>query len=218
MEQEMGALQPLPSHPYDTSEVALRTCRFDGLIEFESNFYSLPFEYGGEILAMKATENEIFIYSSDLTLIGYHERVAAGMGEKIEKPEHRGSKKVRYGLEPVRDTFLAVGDAAELFLKGLKEKYPRLCGFHVRYILQLKEEYHCEDINKALSHAIRYYAFDCKSIERILKAKAQKRRLESYRCQKARERLKKVLPRIKQRGLDEYRILLYHEEEDNEEK
>jgi len=216
MEQEMMALQPLPHHPYDTSEVALRVCRFDGLIEFESNLYSLPFEYGGDILAMKATENEIFIYSSDLTLIAHHERVPAGMGEKREEPEHRGSKKVRYGLEPVHDAFCALGEAADLFLKGLKDKYPRNCGFHARYILRLKEEYHCEDINKALSHAIRYHAFDGKSIERILKAKAQKRTLESHRCQRAQEALKKALPPIKQRSLDEYSILLHHQEEKDE--
>ncbi|MHC5076414.1 MAG: IS21 family transposase [Planctomycetota bacterium] len=217
MEQEIGALQPLPAHPYDTAEVALRICRFDGLMEFESNFYSLPFEYGGDILAMKATEDEILIYSSDLTLIAHHERVPAGMGEKIEEPEHRGSKKVRYGLEPIQDAFLALGEGADSFLKGLKEKCPRNCGFHARYILRLKEEYHCEDINKALLHASRYHSFDCKSIKRILKAKAHKRTLESYRCQRAQQRLKKVLPRIKQRSLDEYSILLHHKE-DNDEK
>ena len=111
-------------------------------------------------------------------MIAYHERLPAGLGEKIEKPEHRGSKRVRYGLETVKDAFLSLGDAAEYFLKALKEKYPRNCGFHARYILRMKEEYNCDDINKALSHANRYQAFDSKAIERILKVKANKRTLE----------------------------------------
>jgi transposase len=215
MEEEGSALQPLPLHPYDTSEVLLRVCRFDGLIEFETNFYSVPYEYVADILAMKATEHEIFIYSPELDLIAHHERLPAGLGQKIEKPEHRGSKKVRYGLEAIQDTFLALGDAAEYFLKELKEKYPRHCGFHARYILGMKEEYHCDDINKALSHAIRYQAFDSKAIERILKAKANKRTLESHRSQRAREELKKALPQIKQRPLDEYNLLFQNEDKDD---
>lgn len=215
MEEEQSALQPLPLHPYDSSEVVLRVCRFDGLIEFETNFYSVPYEYGADILAVKATEHEIFIYSPELDIIAHHERLTAGLGEKIEKPEHRGSKRVRYGLESVKDAFVALGDAAEYFLKALKEKYPRNCGFHARYILRMKEEYNCDDINKALSHANRYQAFDSKAIERILKVKANKRTLESHRSQRAEEELKKALPPIKQRSLDEYDVLFKNEEDDD---
>jgi hypothetical protein len=215
MEQEESALQPLPLHPYDSSEVVLRVCRFDGLIEFETNFYSVPYEYGADILAVKATEHEIFIYSPELDMIAHHERLPAGLGEKIEKIEHRGSKRVRYGLETVKDAFLALGDAAEYFLKALKEKYPRHCGFHARYILRMKEEYNCDDINKALSHANRYQAFDSKAIERILKVKANKRTLESHRRQRAKEELKKALPPIKQRSLDEYDVLFKNEDQDD---
>jgi transposase len=215
MEQEKTALQPLPLHPYDTSEVSLRICGFDGFIEFETNHYSVPYEYGADILAMKATEEEIFIYSPELDLIARHERLAAGLGKKTEKPEHRGSKKVRYGLETVKDAFLALGDAAEYFLSELKVKYPRNCGFHARSILRMKEEYYCDDINKALSHAIRYRAFDSKAIERILSSRANKRTLESYRNQRAREELTKVLPQVRQRPLDEYRVLFQDKEEDD---
>jgi transposase len=212
MEQETMSLQPLPLHPYDSCEVALRVCRFDGFIEFETNFYSVPYEYGADILAMKATEDEVIIFGSELNMIARHERVLAGYGEKIELPEHRSSKKVRYGLEAVKEAFLALGDAAEYFLKGLKEKHPHNCGFHARYILRMKQEYDCDDIHKALSHAIRYQAFDGKAIERILSASAKKRTLESYRTQRAQEELKNVLPHIRQRPLDEYSVLFQEEE------
>jgi len=215
MEQDQSALQSLPLHPYDSSEVVLRLCRFDGFIEFETNLYSVPYEYGADILAIKATEHEILIYSPEIEMIAHHERLPAGWGKKIEKPEHRGSKKIRYGLEPVKDAFLALGDAADYFLRELKGKHPHNCGFHARYILRMKEEYHCDDIHKALLHAIRYQAFDCKAIERILKACAKKRTLESHRSQRAKEALKRMLPQIKQRPLDEYNILLQNKEEDD---
>ncbi len=134
----------------------------------------------------------------------------------MEKPEHRTHKKIRYGLEPVKDAFLALGDATQTFLIGLKEKYPRNCGFHARFILHLKERYHAEDINRALQHASRYHAFDSKAIERILTAKAKPRTLESLRNERARKDLEKTLPLIEQRPLDEYCRLLANEEQDDE--
>ena len=39
---EEEGLQPLPLHPYDTSEVALRVCDPEGFVSFETNRYSVP--------------------------------------------------------------------------------------------------------------------------------------------------------------------------------
>jgi len=214
LEQERSALQPLPAHPYDSSEVALRVCEVDGFIEFETNRYSAPYEYVADILTFKASEKEIFIYSPHLDLIATHPRHPYGARKKEENPEHRISKKVRYGLEPVRQAFLDLGHAAADFIAGLQEKYPRNCGFHARFILRLKERYHCEDINRALGHAIGYHAFDSKAIERILAAKARPRTLESVLNDKAREKLKQALPEIKQRPLEEYCQLLWDQSDE----
>ncbi|MEE4605960.1 MAG: IS21 family transposase [Desulfobacteraceae bacterium] len=214
LELEHLALQPLPAHSYDSCEVALRVCEVDGFIEFETNRYSVPYEYVADILTFKASEKEIFIYSPHLDLIATHPRHPYGARKKEENPEHRISKKVRYGLEPVRQAFLDLGDAAADFIAGLKEKYPRNCGFHARFILRLKERYHCEDINRALGHAIGYHAFDSKAIERILAAKARPRTLESVLNDKAREKLKQALPEIKQRPLEEYCQLLWDQSDE----
>lgn len=216
LEQEQSAIQPLPAHPYDTCEVALRVCRFDGFIEHETNLYSVPYEHVGDIMAVKATEHEIFIYGPEIDLVARHERLPAGACRSQENPEHRKLKKIRYGLEPVREAFLRLGEAAEEFLQGLKDKCPRNCGFHARFILQLKEQYHADDIHLALTHAARYQAFDAKAVERILKARATPRTLESIRTEQARQVLEKTLPAIKQRPLDEYCHLLGKETNDEE--
>lgn len=215
IEQERSALQPLPLHDYDSSEVALRVCSIDGFLDFETNRYSVPYAYLSDILTLKATEHELLIYSPEIELVAQHERLPYGAGKTVEKPEHRGTKKIRYGLEPVKEAFLALGDSTEPFLAGLKEKYPRNCGFHARFILHLKETYHADDIHMALHHAVRYHAFDCKAIERILLARAKPRTLESVRNEQARRDLEKTLPRIEQRPLDEYCKLLFNEEQDH---
>jgi transposase len=207
-EQEASALQPLPLQPYDCSEVSLRVCTVDGFIEFATNLYSVPYNCVGDILTFKATEHEILIYSQELDLVARHERLPMGAAMKQESPEHRSHPKVRYGLEPIKEVFLALGDGAQVFLTGLKGKHPRNCGFHARFILQLKEKYCCDDINGALAHAARYQAFDGRSVERILAARANPRTLESIRDEKARDALQKALPQIKQRSLEEYSSLL----------
>jgi hypothetical protein len=72
----------------------------------------------------------------------------------------------------------------------------------------MKENYHAESINNALKHAMSYYAFDGKAIERILAATATRRTLESFRVEKARQHLEQSMPSINQRNLEEYSIFL----------
>ena len=208
MEEEQSALQPLPTCPYDTSEVALALCHDNGFIVFETNQYSVAKGHVADILSVKATERDVLIYGPEFELLAQHERQPAGSGKKMEDPAHFVTKKERYGLEPVRESFLALGEAAEEFLKGLIDKQPKKCAFQARYILSLKEHYESDSIHKALVHALRFQAFDGKSIERILKAKASLRTLESVRNERARKELDKALPKVTQRSLDEYSDLL----------
>ncbi len=214
MEREQAALQPLPLHPYDTAEVALKVCDAGGFVEFETNRYSVPSDHIADILSIKATEHEIMVYTPELERIAVHERQPAGAGKRVEDPAHFKTKISRYGLEPVREAFLELGEAAEEFLTGLTGRHPRNCGAHARYILRMKEHYQSGDIHKALEHALRYQAFEGKAIERILRAKAVPRTLESVRNERAGRLLERTLPRITQWPLAEYSTLLTQEEED----
>ncbi|MDD2469100.1 MAG: IS21 family transposase [Desulfobulbus sp.] len=208
VEQELQALRPLPNHAYDTGEVALRVCDIEGYLAFETNRYPVPYNYVADILTMKATEHEILVYSPELQLIVRHQRLPAGAGITLDGRDIHGGKSERYGLEPVREQFLALGDHAEAFLDGLKNCSRKNGGFHARTILQLKERYHALDINHALGHASRYHAYDYRAVERILMAKAQPRTLESMRRQQAGEQLTAAIPGQMQRSLDEYTSLL----------
>lgn len=215
--EEAHALQPLPRHSYDTSEVGFRVCGLDGFIEWATNQYSVPYEQVGEILTVKAAETEILVYDPDIEVVARHERLPDSAHRKQELPEHRAhSKRVRYGLEPVRQRFLDLGDATEDFLSGLVKKFPRNSGYHARRILLLKETYNSDDIHKALVHAMRYHAYDCLAVERILKGRAKPRTLEECIRTKTGEHLRGVLPRIEQRNLSEYQNLLNESEQEEQ--
>lgn len=204
LEQELGALLPLPRCPYDTGDVGFRICRFDGFVEWQTNQYSVDYAHIGDILAVKATEHEIWVYGPDLHVVARHQRKPDGARAKEELPEHRRDKKVRYGLEPTRETFEGLGSGAPAFLAGLAERHPRNGGFHARRILLLREHYHSDDIHRALEHAQRYQAFDCVAVERIVRARYRPRTLEETVKHKASEQLRAVLPRIAQRPLADY--------------
>jgi len=204
LEAEAAALQCLPRNPYDTCEVALRVGTVDGFVEWETNRYSVPYDQVGSILTVKAAEKEIHIYGGDLVPLGTHERLPRGSCQSVVSPTHHAVKSDRYGLEPVRDSFLGLGPSASAFLEGLLLKNRHHGGYHARTILAMKETYHCDDINKALAHASAYGAFESKAVERILIAKAKPRTLESLRDEAALRRLQETLPVIKQRPLEEY--------------
>jgi transposase len=217
LEQELPALTGLPLHPYDCAEVALRVCDLEGCIEFETNRYPVPYEHVADILTMKATEHEILIYSPELDLIVRHERAPAGAKLSLDGAAVHRVKTIRYGLEPVREQFLKLGEDAGEFLRGLQLTHSKNPGFHARYILHLKERYHSDDINRALGHACRYHAYDCKAVERILATKASPRTLEAIRNERAAEQLRAALPKINQRSLADYSVLftLPNHPEDN---
>ena len=113
---------------------------------------------------------------------------------------------------------MELGEMAEEFLKGLTQRHPKNCGFHARYILRMKETAQSDDIHSAIEHALQYQAFEGKAIERILRAKAVPRTLESIRNERARQELQKALPKIMQRSLDEYSELLRQENENEEDR
>jgi transposase len=220
LESEAACLQPLPAHPYDTSEIKYLICNREGFCTFETNQYSVPARFIAEIMVLKATEDEIFIYSPLLDLVARHERLLFGAGGERKDPAHRATSEERYGVESIRDQFLALGDGAEEFLIGLAAKRVRSAGLWLRLILALKEHYNADDIAAALRHAVRYHAFDAKAIERILKAKARPRTLEMARNARAADELRSGLPKIEQRSLDDYNALLgkLEEHHDREEE
>lgn len=208
LEQEAQAIYPLPLHPYDSGEVALRVCDIEGYLAFETNRYPVPFEYVADILTLKATEQEILIYSPELTLLVRHQRAPAGAMVTFDGAGIHGAKTIRYGLEPVREQFLALGEHAEEFLRGLQNSPAKNRGFHARHILCQKERYHCDDINRAIGHACRYHAYDCHAVDRILQSRAQPRTLEAIRNEKAAQVLRAAMPPVTQRSLSDYSVLL----------
>lgn len=62
---EAAHLRSLPRHPYDTARVLYRVCSIDGFVEYGGNRYAVPYEYVTDILPLRITERELFVYAID---------------------------------------------------------------------------------------------------------------------------------------------------------
>ena len=87
--EELPLMRPLPGHAYDTARVLYKLCDIAGFVTWDGNRYSLPYEYVTEILPVRVTEKELYVYTPDLSCIARHELRPRGAGEEATLPGHR---------------------------------------------------------------------------------------------------------------------------------
>ena len=179
--EEQPLLRPLPRHPYDTARVLYKLCDIAGYVTWETNRYSLPYEYVTEILPVRITENELFIYKADLTCIARHSLLPRGAELTSDLPGHRPQGAERGpDLDQLRRTFQDLGDIGAEYLAALEKRLSRSAGYHARKVLVLREGWDTAELLKALSHAINFGALEHDAVERILSARSDRRRLDEY--------------------------------------
>src|SRR5690606_2040380 len=83
-EQEKPHLLPLPAHPYDTARVAYRVCTIEGYIHWQGNRYAVPYEHVTDLLPIRVTQSEMFVYAADLECVARYELAPRGSGFKLD--------------------------------------------------------------------------------------------------------------------------------------
>lgn len=210
--EERPHLSPLPRHHYDTARVGYRVCDLEGCVVYQTNRYEVPYDYVTDILPVRITAHAIHIYAPDLREVAVHELRRKGAGERAELSSRRVPDRRRPDYARLEASFAALGDGATDFFAGLRRAQPRSTAYHARKIIALRERYATADVHHALVHALRYGAFDYRSIERILLARAAPRRLDEYVTETTREKIETAWGRSHTvpRALSEYDELPCH--------
>jgi transposase len=206
--REREHLVPLPRHPYDTARVLYRLCSIDGFVAWEGNAYAVPYDHVTDLLPVRITQRELFVYAADLACIARHELAPRGKGLKLDpaglhpRPGHHRP----IDLDQLRVAFHHLGDHAAAFFRLMSAGPPRLWGHHARQILLLRERFATADLDAALAHAARFGAFDHHAIERILTARATPRSLDEYVAEQTVRRVADALGQTRSapRDLAEY--------------
>jgi transposase len=206
--EEQDKLLSLPAHPYDTARVVYRLASIDGFIEWEGNRYAVPYEHVTDILPVRITQRELFVYAADLACVARHELAPRGSGAKrdpagFHKPSRRQSP---VDLDQLAAAFAGLGDGAARFFGLLSAGPARAWSHHARQILLLRRRFDTRDLDRALAHAARFGALEHRAVERILEARAAPRTLDEYVADDTARRLQEVLGvrRTEPRDLSEY--------------
>jgi len=207
--EEKDQLVPLPTHPYDTARVLYRLCSIDGFVAWEGNRYAVPYEHVTDILPVRITQRELFVYAADLRVAVRHELAPRGAGADIDPQGIHRRWQHRTGvadLDQLRAAFEQMGPQASAYFGGLASAVPRHCTFRARQILLLRERYATFDLEAALGHALAYGAFDHGAVARILFSRARPRTLAEYVAEHAFRDLEERLGacRTQPRDLREY--------------
>lgn len=209
---ERAALRPLPAHPFDTARVVYRLCSIEGFIHWDGNRYSVPYEHVTALLAVRITQSELFVYGPNLACVAHHELLPRGRGQDSVLEAHRPPRLDGRGasLEIIREHFLALGEVAGDFLRGLVETHPRSAAYHARRILELRERYAAPDVAAAMAHALTFRALSANAVARIVEVRARPRTLDEYVAAETENKLRGLLSseRLQPRDLRSYDVEL----------
>jgi hypothetical protein len=159
---------PLPKHTYDIAIPQPAHANHQAFVHFDSNLYSVPSEYGGMPLTLKATPYQVTLCKGEQTIV-IHKR-SYDKHQVFEKPEHRQKilrRKRRARQNKELEFFLALDPVAETFLNGLVGSGAKV-PYHIKRIMQMVDIYGKTEVLSALEHACKYDAYHFEYIENII--------------------------------------------------
>jgi len=169
--QEQPHLLPLPAHHYDTAKVVYRVVDAEGYINYGNNQYSVPWQLVGELLPVRVTEDQLFVYDRRIKQLAKHLLIAGQTGQKQQDPAHRPPKDRQQQIEQLRSQFAQLGEVASEFLEGLLKRQ-RYGLKQAQRVLALLRVYERADVLVAMQRAVRHHAYSFSALERILNLQA----------------------------------------------
>lgn len=193
--EERDHLVPLPRHPYDTARVVYRVCSIDGFVAWAGNYYAVPYDHITDLLPVRITQRELFVYAADLQCVARHELAPRGAGLRIDPAglhiAHKRQSPI--DLDQLQIAFGNMGEHAATFFHLMSQGPPRVWSSQARQILLLRERYRTDEIDLALGHAAAFGARDYRTVERVLTARAQPRTLDEYVAEDTARRIEATL-------------------------
>jgi len=172
--EEKQSLLPLPAHPYDIGTISQVRASTQFRVTLDSNHYSVPAEYAGANLTLKAYPDRLCIYCGD-KLIARHPR-SYDRNIDFEDPDHPKAliaqrKKAREHKLYMR--FLSLSQHASDYYRELEKRRmnPR---HHVQKIVALSEIYGAEPVARAMEDAFHFQAFSCEYIANLCEQRTRR--------------------------------------------
>ena len=207
--EEQEALLPLPTHPYDTAEIAYRVVDAEGCVAYMANQYMVPWQYIGFLLPVKITETRLTVFTPQIAPLAQHPlfpRSVTGQKRRCKAFEPGENRREKFNMLVQR--YEQLGPVGKRFLDAVvaKRRYGKSEAFRILTLLGI---YRREDLVAALQRAVRYHAYSLHAVERILSMQATPRPPIEALGQRESERIRQWLDqeRVQPRATEEYRTL-----------
>jgi len=172
-DQERAKLKSPNANPYDLARVLTQRASSQFRVRLDTNRYSVPAQYAGQRLTLKAYPERLCIYHQDV-LIARHPR-SYDRHKDIEEPDHpkallqqrRSAREQRLLCQ-----FLALSNQAPAYYDGLVARRFNARA-HLRKILALVDIYGKAPVTRAIDDALVFNAFSSEYIENLLQARTR---------------------------------------------
>lgn len=165
--EELPYLQRLPCAHYDTSVIAYRVVNGESCIQLEGYYYYVPSRWLFESCPVRITTDRVIIYSPECTEIANHplaEKNQAGRYVGLPAKCHRNNE---LPVKEIIERLKVYGKDMERLTEEVK-KHKSNYAHHLQGLLQLKINYHADDILIAVRRALQYRIYDIRAIENFL--------------------------------------------------
>jgi transposase len=206
--EDQAALHALPAHPYDDRDLAFCLVDGYGYVNFDGNHYKAEGQAVGNWVYLRASDDEVAIFSSSVERVQSYQRHARNSGIYDPAPL-KDRRPRRHAVAELVQCFAGWGPVALQFAQAVQKRQHH-AGLELSRILSLRERYAAEDILHAIEHSNRYAAYSARSVERVLQVRAKPLSVGDMLAARTRERIKNTMAAaiVGQRPLAAYQYLL----------
>lgn len=168
---ERPALKPLPLVPYEHAQFKKASVNIDYHVEYDKHFYSVPCQFRGEVVEVRATSTTVEIFRRGKR-IASHPRSAA-INKATTLIEHRPKSHQQYGDWPperIINWAQKIGPAAADLVEAImaRQKYPELGYRSSLGVLRLAKKFGEDRLESACQRALAIRGLSFKSVKSIL--------------------------------------------------
>ena len=165
------ALKPLPNVPFEYAHIKKASINVDYHVEYEGHFYSVPFQFRGEVVELRVTSKTIEVFRKGKRIASHARSFTSGRHTTLN--EHRPKSHRQYGDWPperIINWAKTIGPAAAQLAEVIMQRYqyPEQ-GFRTCFgILRLSKNFGEDRLEAACSRALAIRGFSYKSVKSIL--------------------------------------------------
>jgi transposase len=166
--EERGTLQALNPRPYDVARPVILRASRQFRVPIDTNKYSVPSNYAGQHVTLKAYPDRLCIYHHD-RLIARHVR-SYDRHQDIEDPEHPKALLAQRRTareQRLMQRFLALSPQATSYYEGLQDRRTNARD-HVRRIVALAEIHGDAAVARAIVDGLAFQAFSAEYVANML--------------------------------------------------